>query len=232
MPLSIHLPLYRAAVENTRSVEIGIKLFRKDLNRRLCRSSVEDLQLCTKMYVVLFCMWAESLLLRTIYIPYGFSENEVNQVLAGSSVEEKWRVCLQLAFRNSEQKEQKSLRQSLGPKLERLISIYVLTPANIRNKVAHGQWVKAFTRAGNALHVDTTCFLDLIDIIEVDRWFFVFKELAQIIEDGIESPEKAFRRDVWTRLSCIESELERRQSWTTDSKKSLIAKRHTRSSRP
>ena len=172
MPLPVHLPLYRAAVENVRTVEHGIRTFRQDLNRRLCRNSTGELQLCTKMYVVLFCMWAESLLLRTVYIPYGFSEAEINHVLTGSSIEDKWRICLELAFRNSEQREQKSLKQILGPKLSRLITTYVLTPAVIRNKIAHGQWSKAFTRANDSLHVETTVLLDLVDVVEVDRWFF------------------------------------------------------------
>ena len=225
------LPLFKAAVENVRAVDHGIRIFRQDLNKRLCRSSGEDLERYTRIYGMLFCTWAEACLLRMIYTPYGFSADQISAVLNARTIEDKWTTCLQFAFHNSEEREQKSLKQALGPKLERLITNIIATPAQIRNKIAHGQWKQPFNSNSTALNSDTAILMQAVDVIEIDRWFFVFTEFAQIVEDGMESPERAFRRDVWLRLDNLETELKRRMAWTVTSKRKALMG-HARKSVP
>ena len=221
------LPLFKAAVENVRAIDHGIRIFRQDLNKRLRRGSTEDLERYTRIYGMLFCTWAEACLLRIIYTPYGFSAGQISTVLDARTIEDKWTTCLQFAFHNSEIREQKSLKQAVGPTLERLITNIVTTPAQIRNKIAHGQWKQPFNSNSTALNPGTAILMQAADVIEIDRWFFVFAEFAQIVEDGIESPERAFRRDVWARLDSIENELRRRMAWTVESKRKALM-RHNR----
>lgn len=227
MPSANFLPLFQAAVRNVRALKHGISIFRQDLNRRLCRDSVSELHLYTKIYATLFSVWAEAALAKMIFVPYGFTDIEIEQVQRAGSNEDRWRACLKIGFAKSDKGGEKSLQQTLGPKLDRLISNYIVTPANLRNKIAHGQWAEAFNNKGTTLNPDTTTLLRLVDIVEVDRWFFVFGELSKIVLDAVESPERALRRDAWRRLTSIEEEMERRKGWTVESKRECL-RRHKR----
>lgn len=220
-------PLFEAAVRNSREAAAAVNIFRQQVNFVLCKGSAHEVQIYTRLHALMFCVWAEAELLRLVYTPYGFSGSEIQEVLRQRSVEDRWGKILEIGLGRTQLDPNGSMRRQFGPRLERLIKEFIVGPAQLRNKIAHGQWVDTFNGESSALNEDTKQRLATLDAVEVDRWHFVFKRLSLILEDSIESPHRAFRRDTWTRIAEVETGLDRMKGWTIESKVSILkSKRH------
>jgi hypothetical protein len=212
------LHLFEAAVRNSREAAAAVNIFRQRVNTVLCKGSSHEIQIYTRLHALMFCVWAEAEHLRLVYTPYGFSSSEIREVLRQRSVEDRWKKILEIGLGRTQLDPNGSMRRQFGPRLERLIQEFIVGPAQLRNKIAHGQWIEAFNGESSALNAETRQRLALLDVIEVDRWHFVFKRLSLIVEDSIESPQRAFRRDTWTRIAEVEAGLQRMRTWTVESK--------------
>jgi hypothetical protein len=105
-----------------------------------------------------------------------------------------------------------------GLRLTCLADEFVQEPAQIRNKIAHGQWAVALNRTRTAVNPDISAQIQNLDVVTLDKWFEVAKVLAAIIEDMIESPERHFRGSYWVQLSRLEEQVNRMANWTRDSR--------------
>lgn len=220
--------LFSAAVSNSREAASAVRAFKKQANHTLCFGSQSETRLVTNLSVILFSVWAECELLRLIYTPYGFTDSEICEILKQPSVEEKWKKILLIGMNRTHLDREGSLRSKFTPMLTNLIEIYIVGPAKLRNKIAHGQWMAAFNNSCTAINDETTKRLREVDLIEIERWHAVFKELSLILEDTIESPHRAFRRDSWQRIINIEERLSHMKGWTIESKRTILLPRLSR----
>jgi hypothetical protein len=222
------LPLFWAAVKNSREISAAVNIFRQRGNSVLLKESPHELRVHTKLYALLFCVWAEAELLRLVYTPYGFSSGEIAEILKQDTVESKWKKMLEIGFGRTKLDPNGSLRQRYEPKLTRMIENYIAAPAQLRNKLAHGQWIDAFNSSSTRLNSATTSTLSNLDVVEVERWHLVFKQLSKIIEDSIESPTRALRRDIWGRVDEVENGINKMKLWTVHTKRSALQAKRMR----
>lgn len=99
--------------------------------------------------------------------------------------------------------------------IKTLIIDYVKTPSELRNRIAHGQWVVAFQ--GNSvtdISSDLTLAIRELDVVTLDNLKMGFQGLADIIEAMIESPNNAFVKDYTKVESALKSNLSRRSGYT------------------
>jgi hypothetical protein len=101
----------------------------------------------------------------------------------------------------------------------------VVEPSILRNKVAHGQWKVPLNRKNDALNKEMASELKDLDPVRIDISMDVISMLAEVIEDMIESPDRAFMRDYWPRLEKLKAYVEDTSDWNLESKtRSLLEK--------
>ena len=93
-------------------------------------------------------------------------------------------------------------------KLESAIDTHVFDPSLLRNKLAHGQWVVALNRDNNAVQADLTEKIVDLDLVKIMSWVKSHELVTDLVENLIESPKKAFMRDWYGVVLCLEREME------------------------
>jgi hypothetical protein len=149
------------------------------------------------LYAITFSAWAEANFSKIVHTPYGFSVNEISQILLRrdrNGVSSGWKKAVELGLQHLS-----AQRGSFGPnarrRLERAIDAHVFEPSVLRNKLAHGQWVVALNQANDAIQSEITEEVGRLSITLIDGWIACHRELAGVVETLIESPKRTFARD-------------------------------------
>lgn len=210
------LEIYKASVKNVRGLKSSRKKIKQFINLSIKNNKKDIIPVLTKNYALLYSAFAETCFLKMIHTPYGFSDTKIKQISSQRNLEKKWEKCLEFAFAliDNNSGEFHTKRQSL----EKLINKYVHEPSQIRNKIAHGQWVVALNSENTATNQETTTRVSALDFVQIDILFDIYEKIGQVIEDLIESPHKAHFRDFYNHLTELENLVERTKNWTIESK--------------
>ncbi|WP_159820010.1 hypothetical protein [Cyanobium sp. Copco_Reservoir_LC18] len=164
---------------------------------------------------LLFCAWSEANLSKLIHTPYGFELSEIDDIKSA------WRLNIEAAWLKTIDfglAKVATPPSNASQKLHSLVRDFVVEPAGIRNKVAHGQWSVALNARGTNLNHDLTDELARLSIVNIQVWFRSSTLLSEVVEALIESPESAFHRDFATKLSDLEAFRQRSATFTVSSK--------------
>lgn len=225
------LKIFQAQTANVREVESAYRRHLRAINYALrCRRDAEVRQL-TILQLLIYSSWSEALFLKVVHTPYGLDLHEIAQVQSArrsNGMGAAWRKVLELGLQKAEHGGQSSFKPNAAQQLERWVEAYVVEPSLIRNKVAHGQWKVCLNRENTAVNAELSLKLDTLDFVVVDRWYRVHRELAQTMEDLVESPNRAFRRDYWNRNTEIQRILDQTRDWTAASRQQVLLRKATR----
>jgi len=110
-----------------------------------------------------------------------------------------------------------------------LLDDYLKSQANIRNKIAHGQWEYPLHKNNMSHDSEAQTLINLVDVLQIDTWFEVFKEIVEIVRGLIDARPKnnhlAHYNHYFTRLTNIQNVIDERSKWTiTDKKRRLKLK--------
>ena len=215
------LKIFQAQTRNVRSLNQAITQINRAINHSLRASDTTSANVQTKILALVFSAWAEARFSKLIHTPYGFKLNEIRQIKIIQKrygLEQGWEKCLQLALRKVSPVSKGSEIPNKRQAISRIIKTYIIEPSLLRNKIAHGQWRVALNRDNDAENPEFTAKLEKLDVIAVTIWLKSYEFLARIIEDLIESPTRAFRRDYWLHLSQLEDFLDIASQWTLEDK--------------
>lgn len=218
MPDSSTYPFYQAYVTNAKdflSAEVEI---RRTINRAYKTGKPNTAAIQTKVYALLYSTFSEANFMKLILTPYGFEQAFVDQIILESSVQEKWHKCLELAFLKFTKASKGSDIPNKLQELKRIIQTYIVDPSIIRNKIAHGQLTIAMNSKNTSLNVDLTNKLAVLDYVWIYRLFEINKKLTQIIEDLIESPDKAHYAQYHQKYQELEAFIAKTASWDVSTK--------------
>lgn len=221
MDYSASLKVFQAQTENVRTLNQAIKQIKRAINYSLRVGDRNSADVHTKLLALTFSAWAEARFSKLIHTPHGFNLDEIHQIKIThkqNGLEKGWEKCLELAFKKVSTSSRSSEIPNKRQEIFRIIKTYIIEPSLLRNKVAHGQWKVALNRDNDAENPEFTNKLKNLDIISVSIWLQAYEFLARIIEDLIESPNKAFRRDYWLHLTKLEAFLDMARNWTLESK--------------
>src|SRR5690606_21676796 len=102
--------------------------------------------------------------------------------------------------------------------LKRIIQKFIVDPSVIRNKIAHGQMTIALNSKNTHLNPTITDQLENLDFVTIYRWFKINKQLCAIIEDLIESPDKAHHHYYYPKYQALETFIAKTNAWTIETK--------------
>ncbi|SKC14033.1 hypothetical protein [Dyadobacter psychrophilus] len=218
MPHPNTLPFYEAYVTNVRDfLQAGIDI-KRTINRSLKTGKTATVTIQTKLYALTYSTYSEASFMKMILTPYGFDQIYVEQILKQSSIQEKWLKCLEIAFINFSKFSKGSEIPNRKLALRRIIKSYIVDPSIIRNKIAHGQFTVALNSANTSINPTLTTQLADLNIVTIYRWFEINKRLCGIIEDLIESPDKAHYNQYYTKYQDLEKFISDTKHWTVQTK--------------
>lgn len=216
------LAIFQSSVSNVRELKKHRTALRRLFNRSLKQKDHSGFEAFKRLYALLYSSFAEVSFLKVIHTPYGFSEDEIAQIQGQRNLEQKWIKCLELAFQRIDNTVNKGEIQNKRQTLERLIQTYIIEPSQLRNKIAHGQWVVALNNDNTAINADTTQRINNLDFVKIDILFELYEKIGQVVEDLIESPHKAHFRDFYFHITELEQLVEETKKWTLFSKTKVL----------
>jgi hypothetical protein len=226
--------IYKYHVNNLKEIELGInhikRLIRAEIASKDPQNSVKSL---LRLYAFLIGAWAETRLKKLINEKNGFNDLERNNIESKSTQLEQWKFTVDLAFRKhysitKAELNQKTLGVTSNARLEALhstLSNELKIIIEIRNKLAHGQWIYPFTSDGKKIDEEKFKLINLEDFQSLDYKYDLIRHLANTIHDLIVSI-KTFERDFDSNFNRLEQTRTRLNTQNyEDYKALLIAKR-------
>jgi len=215
------ITLFKAFSENLEVLKKAKKQLKKDLNSFLKKDNIISLRYYTFFYALMYSALMEASFKKLIFTPYGFSNNEIEQIISVSktNISQAWIVCLEIALPKVYGPKNVSFLPNAKKRLKKLIDQNITKPYEIRNKIAHGQWSWATNKYLSKVNNETSRKLQSIDYIEVDKWFETCDLISHIMEMLIVSPKKGFTNNYWRTVSDIENKIYEMSSWTMEKKK-------------
>jgi hypothetical protein len=195
--------LYRFHVANLRELELAI-----GHAARLARSAIasrdpqQSLRSLLRLYALLIGAWAECRLRKLLHEEFGFVDEERAVILAGATQLEQWRLTVDLAFRKHHKVSKAELdarvlgvahaarRTALHEALDNELRILI----EIRNKLAHGQWVYPLDNDGKDVESDKYRLINKENLQSLQLKFALIGHLADAVHDLVVSP-RTFQRD-------------------------------------
>lgn len=228
------LAIFRAQTQNVREIEKAWNHVNRTINSDILKNNDFGLKFNTKIMCLTYCALAEAIFSKIIHTPHGLTLDHIDQIKAVTSnngVKEGWLKAVELAMQ-SVAGVKSNHAPNVRQKLTSLINSYIFDPSLIRNKIAHGQWNVALNRENLAVNQALTNEINQITVVDLYRRKHALDKLANIVEDLIESPDKAHHRDYWTHLVEFEAAQEDMSSWTLANKIQSVKDKRARTAAP
>lgn len=195
--------IYMQHVANLRELELAIshtgRLARAEIASKDPQQSLRSL---LRLYSFLVGAWAETRLKKLLHEEFGFPDAERARIEKKSSQLEQWQETVDLAFRKHHSVKKAPLdERSLGvahsarrAALQDVLSNELRILIEIRNKLAHGQWVYPFDNEGTAVESDKYRLINKENIQSLQFKYALAGHLADAVHDLVVSPQ-TFERD-------------------------------------
>jgi hypothetical protein len=214
------LEVFRAQVENVRSLERAWTHVNRQVNEAIRQNNKAALDVNTKILALLYCALAEAVFSKLIHTPHGLTLDEIAQVKRESDaqgVKAGWQKSASLGMARVGGAKSNH-NPNVLQRLSGLIDHYIFDPSVLRNKLAHGQWSVALNRDNTARNEQVTMELEELEVVELYRRRMSLSRLARILEDIIESPNRAHHKDYWNHLEALEADEKKAARWTLTDK--------------
>ena len=213
--------LYGQHVANLRELDAALgnvaRLARAAIAQRDPQRGLRSL---LRLYAFLLGAWAECRLKKLLHEELGFDDAERTAVSSKGTQLEQWQAAVDVAFRKHYKLPNAELsartlgvaaaarRQALLGVLDSELRIII----EIRNKLAHGQWMYPFNSDGTAVEQDKYKLINKENLLSLEFKLAMLGHLADTVHDLVVSP-RTFERDFdshFKRLFQVQTNLKRR----------------------
>lgn len=203
-----------------------------DINLYLIKNDQFQIGIKTKIYSLLYSALSEAQFTQILYTPFGFMHSEILKVQSQRSLVDSWHYMLDLALSKVGDWNASDDLKERRKFLKDTITEYIERPQELRNKIAHGQWIHALNSANTKENISATDRISNLNVVTISRWFEVHQYLCFIIRDLIQSPKKGFHNNYWVNLTNLKAFLDESKSWTLEQKIKNIKLKYDNRKRP
>lgn len=215
--------IYEAQCANVRALVSARRQIKSKINEALKSNKDYQAETLTKTLAVVFTAWVEASFSKLIHTPNGFDLPQIATVktAAGNNVVSGWEKCIDIAMQ-AHKSDQSGFDQTDRNRLKSAVDILIKSPSEIRNKIAHGQWINALNSKNTDINPAATQTIADLSIVQLDMWFDCQSKLTVVVEHLIVSPNKAFIKTYRSHMDQLEAMQSARSSWTLESKRSRL----------
>jgi len=194
--------LYSYHVSNLRSIEVAIKNTAISARKAIAEQNLLAIESFVRLFSFLIGAWAETRLLKLLFEKNGIAVDDRNIVLSQPTQLECWHKTVERAFRSKYAVPTAPLSNATLPHAEyaRYTSLVDILNSDlrsiieIRNKLAHGQWVYPLNSEGNDVETEKYNNLRQENLLALQFKKVLLSNLAFIVHDLIVSLP-TFKRD-------------------------------------
>lgn len=192
--------LFNAHQKNLRAIEKAIKHVELAIKNHIRLEQSSQVKSFTRVLSLLVSMWADVNLQKIVHSPNAFSQVEIDYILDKSKLTDKWLTTLDIGFQHAynlkevTEEKLKHTPRSRYISLRKLINEELASSLEERNRLAHGQWERAFTSDLKDFSSDLTKRIINDNVLEIRYRHTLLKILAKIVLDLAVSPS-TFERD-------------------------------------
>jgi len=225
--------LYRFHVTNIHSIEIALNNAALAARTAISEENKPAIKSFVSLYALLLGAWAETRLSKLLYENNGLSVNQRNLVNHKSTQLDKWLRVIEVAFRKHYNIPTAPLNESNLPftanarytVLKQILENDLRNVIEIRNKLAHGQWVYPLNNKGTGIAQGKHQQLEKENLPSLQYKKALITSLADIVHDLVVSLP-TFERDFDTnykRITTTRTNLQKRSYEKYEAQ--LVAKR-------
>ncbi|RKT46226.1 hypothetical protein BDD21_3729 [Thiocapsa rosea] len=220
--------LYMAQSENVRELWKIRGSLLKDINFYTRRGDEYQVTVKTKFFSLLYSAWSEAQFIQILFTRSGFSYSEISHILnikKKNGIAQAWDLMLTDAMRKVGNAQTRQDLNNRLKKLKSLTKVYIAEPSELRNKIAHGEWINAINNKANRVNPDIAKELALLDPVEIQKRFEVHRFFGYIVRDLVQSPKNSFHQHYWTNVVALEKYLRKTAGWNIQSKKQHLSRK-------
>lgn len=217
-PQEIH-EIFKAQTENVRELDKAWKHINRTINEAYRSDNRTLASFQTRMLGLVFSAYAEAMFSKLIHTPSCFCGEQINQIKneGRKDIISAWKKCIELGTDKIESNKSNHV-PNIKKKILELLDKYIKEPSLVRNKIAHGQWKVSLNRENNAINQNMTTKIASLSVVDLYRYKVAFDSLSGIVEDIIESPNKAHWRFYWQHVTKFEQTQDEMAIWTVEGK--------------
>jgi hypothetical protein len=205
---------YRFHTANLREIEGAMRHVARDLHRSMAQSQRRTVSAYTRLSALLLGTWAECRLQKLLYEPgaSGFSEPDRASIRASQSQYDRWLLTIDLAFRKQYNVSSVKLQPPQLPHtpyyryqaVVAALSTHLRPVIELRNKLAHGQWLYTLTNDELGISVPEMRAVRRENSLTLTLKHNLLRHLVDVIHDLVVS-KPTFTRDFDGHFRALES---------------------------
>lgn len=212
-------------------LESAISVVQLNIKESIRRNEQSQVDAFTRILAQLVNSWIEVRVLKLIYEPNAFTEDQVEEILNIQVLNAKWKKALFYSYSKSFKISDPSKIQDDRYKyLSDLINSDFLESNIVRNKLAHGQWKYAFNKELTAINDDITKRVNDENVMKLQIKMKIFKDIAQIIHDLTVS-KPTFERDFDKYVSRVKNNKNHYENKNFERYKEILINSHKKGKR-
>ncbi|WP_139073871.1 hypothetical protein [Aliivibrio fischeri] len=194
------------------------------INESYRTKNTQSADLQTKLLALLFSAYTEAIFSKLIHTPYTLSLVEVNDLKRKfkNNSYEGWIRCLNTMVTKITSKSDTE-KEAIKTEVRDILLTYIKKPSEMRNRLAHGQWSIALNSANTQKNLGITEQIKQLDVVKLEIYKKSFDLMVLIIEDLVESPNKAHIDHYVERLKKFKSEQAKMARWTLQGRLKRLA---------
>jgi len=217
--------LHKIQSRNVRHLKRVFKNMTMDINFYLLKNDKFQIAIKTKLLALIYSSISESQFIQILHTPNGYSYAEISQIQAERSIVDSWKLMLDIALNKVGDWNTNTDLSNRRNQIRQIISDYIESPQELRNKIAHGQWVHALNSKNTKENENTTQRIQNLNVVKISKWAEVHQYLCYIIRDLVQSPQKGFHNNYWINLTELEKYLDKSKNWTIEKRVENLRKK-------
>jgi hypothetical protein len=215
IPASYQRSVFSIQTENVKEIEKSWEQGNRLVNESYRQNDKAAAKFQTKLMALLFSAYTEAIFSKLIHTPNALSQSEITSLKSKFKNNSYigWVSCLKLVVGKITSKDQ-VYKDKVITDVMRLLKDYIKEPSEVRNRMAHGQWSVALNSKNTKENDVITSKIEELNIVTLTKYKKSFYLVALIIEDLIESPEKAHVKFYQDLVIKFDYEQAKMSNWT------------------
>ena len=211
--------IFEAQTKNVSELKKAWNNVNRTINDAYRTNNITLAKFQTRILGLIFSAYSEAIFSKLIHTPYGLSSEEISQIKkeAKRDIVQGWNKCLELSVKKINSNKSNHI-PNITKEIKRLINDYIREPSLIRNKIAHGQWKVSLNRKNTNINSILSRKIKDLTVVDLYRYRAAFDKLSLIMEDIIESPNKAHWKFYWEHISDYDADQKEKKKWTLEKK--------------
>jgi len=191
---------YKYHVKNLHTIEIALSDTALSTRNAIRKQNEKAITSFTRLFSFLLGAWIETRLKKLLYEKDAFLNSQIEEILNENTQFDQWLKLIEVAFKKHYQvrnisKHSMELKSfSYYQEINNIFNEYIKNIIEIRNKLAHGQWVYTFNNNNTNIEQEKYRYLMNENIQQLQLKQQLVNELSLLIHDLVVSVD-TFERD-------------------------------------